>query len=63
MQSEISQISEKSLDFKISILNFVNKHCHEASDIADLSQDYWTILRDTFSQMFMTFIHSWFNNR
>ena len=63
MQPEISPKWENSSFIKISILNFVNKHCHEASDIADLSQDYWTILRDTFSQMFMTFIHSWFNNR
>ena len=61
MQSEISQISEKSLDFKISILNFVNKHCRDVSGMADLSKDHEIIQDDTFPQIHMTFIYSQFN--
>ena len=61
MQSEISQISEKSLDFKISILNFVNKHCRDRSGMANQSKDLEIIQDDTFPESHMTYTYSQFN--
>ena len=56
MQPEISPKWENSSFIKISILNFVNKHCHDVSGMADLLKDHEIIQDDTFPQIHMTFI-------